>query len=363
MSLVTNTNHPFSNVAIRLEKLQNLYQVLTKNKSNQHISKAFANLAKIDRHVLCTMNSRETIGRKHTANKLVIKNAVKGRIETLKKTKRAFQTGVAKDQAKGQRALPNFSKQQSKNPLVKLPQGVFAYKVIPFLTVKETAALRSSCRVTRQIQIPASSIIKTYKLEGLIETYLHVPSSDYLTPSDKVKTLHKLLSLAYSLSEVEKLHRPTYSSLPTFFQEVEARNLIRMIEAIRDAKPLPDLPVEIEDLRIPNNPTTAMQKAGHLRNWIHQHQGALAAIDGDLDLAEKDLSLLPKEIGQLQALEWLQLDSFGHWNGFVCATTGLSAYLKKSASYGHCDGLIWTTTSLSAYLKKSVSYRHCKGFI
>jgi len=151
-------------------------------------------------------------------------------------------------------------------------------------------------------------IIKTYHLEDLIETYLHV-SSSALTPSDKAKTLHKLLSMAYSLSEIEKLPRPTYSSLPAFFQEVEARNLIRLIEAIRNARRLPNLPTEIEDLHIPNNdPAATMQKADRLRDWINQHQGAIAAINGGLYLARSGLSLLPKEIGQLKALQVLNLN-------------------------------------------------------
>jgi len=113
--------------------------------------------------------------------------------------------------------------------------------------------------------------------------------------------------MAYSLSETEKLPRPTYSSLPAFFQEVEARNLIRMIGAIRNARPLPHLPAEIEDLHIPEDSAKAMQKADHLRDWINQ--GAIADIDGDLNLRGKDLSLLPKEIGQLKTLQQLYLNN------------------------------------------------------
>jgi len=410
MSLVTKVNQLSSNVAIRLEKLQNLYQVLTKNEPTQHISKVFANLEKIDRHAFRTMSSCETIGRKHIVNKIAMRNAVERHIGALKKTEQAFQIGVVKDQ-------------KSKNPLVKLTQDVLAENVLPFLTreeatnlqtacvgyssltasrfhrlntlsqaivqdqaeipllfqelhkndrtriltkfrkqifdwnqmkelrepllkeieamkakhsftipsskslvnylpklpiplmsasvgsfltEKERAALRNSCKDTRKIQTPASTIVKTYHLEDLIETYLHVSSSN-LTPSDKAKTLHKLLSMAYSLSEIEKLPRPTYLSLSAFFQEVEARNLIRMIEAICNARPLPNLPAGVEDLHIPNDPTKAMLKADRLRDWIHQHQVAIAAIDSGLYLENKGLSLLPKEIGQLQALQELRL--------------------------------------------------------
>jgi len=423
MSLVTKVNQSSSNVAIRVEKLQSLYQVLTKNEPNQRISKVFTNLEKIDRHAVRTMSSAETIGRKYIINKFAMRNAVKRHMVALKKVECAFQTGVVKDQIKSQGALPNSSKQQSKNPLVKLPQDVLAEKVLPFLTreeatnlqtacvgyssltasrfhrlntlsqaivqdqagipvlfqelhkddrtrilenfkekkfdwnqmkgrkepvlkmievmkaehsftipsskslvnhlprlpiplmsasvgsfltEKEMADLRSGCRGTRNIQTPASLIIKTYHLENLIETYLHISSSD-LNQSDKAKTLHKLLSLAYSLSEIEKLPRPTYSSLPAFFQEVEARNLIRMIGALHDQEQLPHLPAGVEDLHIPNDPTKAMQKAGRLRDWIHQHQSAVAVIDGELDLSGEDLSLLPKEIGQLKGLETLHL--------------------------------------------------------
>jgi len=502
MSLVTNASQASSNVAIRLEKLQNLYQVLTKNEPNQRISKVFAKLEKIDRQAVRTMSPGETIGRKYIINKIAMRNAVerhmmalkkpeqpfqtgvvkdqtksqgalpnsskqqrknplvkllqdvlaenvlpfltreeatigrkyikiamKNAVErhmvALKKAKRAFQTGVVKDQTKSQGALTNSSKQQSKNPLVKLPQDVLAENVLPFLTreeatnfqtacvgyssltasrfhrlnnfsraiaqdqakipvlfqelhkddrtrilanfgkenfdwnqmkgrkepllkmievmkaersftipsskslvnhlpklpiplmsasvgsfltEKERGDLRSSCRDTRKIQ-SASSIIKTYHLEDLIETYLHV-SSSALTPSDKAKTLHKLMSMAYSLSEIEELPRPSYSSLPAFFQEVEARNLIRMIEAIRNARPLRNLPAEIEDLHIPKDSAETMQKADRLRDWIHQHQRAIAAID-DLNfrMISSRLSLLPKEIGQLQALKNLYLDS------------------------------------------------------
>jgi len=317
MSLVTNANQLSSNFGIRLEKLQNLYQVLKKNEPNQRISKVFTNLEKIDRHAICTMSSCETIGRKHIVNKIAMRNAVERHMGALKKAEQVFQTGVVKNQTKSQGALPNSSKQQSKNPLVKLPQDVLAENVLPFLTEKERGDLRSSCRDTRKIQTPASSIIKTYHLENLIETYLHVSSSN-LTRSGKAKTLNKLMSLAHSLSEIEKLPRPTYLSLTIFFQEVEARNLIRMMEAIhkvrrmlavtQNIRPLPNLPAEIEDLRIPKDSTAAIQKANRLRNWIDQYQGAIAAIDGILKLGNKDLSLLPKEIGQLKALEGLYLE-------------------------------------------------------
>jgi len=423
MSLVTNANQPPSNIAIRLEKLQNLYQVLAKNEPNQRISKVFTNLEKIDRQAVRTMSSAETIVGKYIINKIAMKNAVERHMVTLEKAERALQTGVVKDQTKSQSALPNSSKQQSKNPFLKLTRGVLAYKVLPFLTreeatnlqtacvgyssltasrfhrlntlsqaiaqdqaeipvlfqelhkgdrtrilanfgkekfdwnqmkehkepllkmievmkaehsftipsskslvnhlpklaisvmsasvgsfltEKEKADLRSSCKDTRKIQTLASSIIKTYHLEDLIETYLHV-SSSALTPNDKAKTLHKLLSMAYSLSEIEELPRPSYSSLPAFFQEVEARNLIRMIGAIHNAMPLPNLLAEIEDFHIPNDPTATMQKADRLRGWINQ--GALAAINGDLSLGSNDLSLLPKEIGQLKALQELYLDN------------------------------------------------------
>jgi len=84
MSLVTNTNLPSANVVIRLEKLQNLYRVLTKNKSNQYICKVFTNLEKIDRHAIRAMSSCETIGDKHIMNKIAMKNAIKRHIEALK---------------------------------------------------------------------------------------------------------------------------------------------------------------------------------------------------------------------------------------------------------------------------------------
>jgi len=363
VSLVTKVNQPSSNITIRLEKLQKLYQVLTNNEPNQRISKVFTKLGKIDRQAVRTMSSAETIGRKYIINKIAMRNAVERHMRALKKAEQVFKTGVVKDRTKCQGALPNSSKQLrdcpqtinpsdsetlfeevssgfevayatgavgaskpdersrkrfeedgfrvcgqslSKNPLVKLPQDVLAKNVLPFLTEKERGDLRSSCRDTRKIQTPASSIIKTYHLESLIETYLHVSSSN-LIPSDKAKTLHKLLSVAYSLSEIEKFPRPTYLSLPAFFQEVEARNLIRMIETICNARPLLNLPTEIEDLYIPNDPTSTMQKADRLRDWIHQHQGAIAAIEGTLYLGNKDFSLLPKEIDQLKALQGLHL--------------------------------------------------------
>jgi len=419
VSLVTKVNQPSS------EELQNLYQVLTKNEPDLRISKVFTKLEKIDRHAILTMSSCETIGRKYIVNKIAMRNALERHMMALKKAEQAFQTSVVKDQTKSQGALTHSSKQQSKNPLLKLTQDVLAEKVLPFLTreeavnlqtacvgyssltasrfhrlntlsqaiaqdqadipvvfqelhkddrtrildkfkketfdwkqmkkhkepllklievmkaehsftnpsskslvnylqkppillmsasvgpfltEKERGDLRSSCRETRKIQTPASSIIKTHHLEDLIETYLHVSSSN-LTPRDKAKTLHKLLSLAYGLSEIEELPRPTYLSLPTFFQEVEARNLIRMIEAICHERLLPPLPAEIEDVHSPKDSTKAMQKAGRLRDWIHQHRDTIAAIDDELNLMAKNLSLLPKEIGQLQALQWLHLDN------------------------------------------------------
>jgi len=451
MSLVTKVNQPSSDVAIRLEKLQNLYQVLTKNKPNQHISKEFINLEKIDRHAIRTMNSAETIGHKHILNKIAMRDAVERHMEALKKAEQVFQTAIVKDQAKGEGILPNSSKQQNKNPLVKLPQDVLVNKVLPFLTreeatnfqtacigyssltasrfhrlnnlshailqdqaeipvlfqelhkddrtrildkfkkekfdwnqmkehkklllkeiemmkvnhsftipssksinylqklsipristsvgpfltEKERADLRRGCKATHKIQSPASSIIKTYHLENLIETYLHV-SSSALTPSDKAKALHNLMSMAYSLSEFEELPYPEYSSLSAFFQQVEARNLIRMIRAIheRHVPPvLPNLPAGVEDLHIPNDPTKAMQQAGLLRDWIHQgalsttdklcfriirrvcdwiSQGALVACAGIgrvLDLSDCGLSLVPKEVGYLSTFRTLNLSN------------------------------------------------------
>jgi len=451
MSLVTNTNQSSSNVAIRLEKLQNLYQVLTNNEPNQHIAKVFTNLEKIDRQAVRTMSSAETIVGKYIINKIAMRNAVKRHMGALKKAEQVFQIGVVKDQTKSQGALTHSSKQKSKNPLPKLPQDVLAENVLPFLTreeatnfqtacvgyssltasrfhrlntlsqaiaqdraeipvlfqglhkddrrrilenfkekkfdwnqmkgrkepllkmielmktehsftipsskslvnylkklaipvmsasvgsfltEKESGDLRSSCKATRKIQ-PASSIIRAYHLEDLIETYLHV-SSSALTPSDKAKALHKLLSMAYSLSEIEELPRPTYSSLPAFFQEVEARNLIRMIEAIRRARPLPHLPAEIEDLHIPNDPTATTQKADRLRVWINQHQGAIAAIDGGLDLTEKGLSLLPKEIGQLKALQELHLEN----NGLVSVPKEIGQLQALEALFLHSNRLV-----------------------
>jgi len=370
VSLATNANQPFSNVAIRLEKLQNFCQVLTKNEPNQRISKVFTNLEKIDHHVIRTTDSCETIGRKHIVNKIAMKNAVERHMEALKKTATAcigyssltasrfhrldnLSQAIVQVQAKipalfqelhkddRTRILKKFQKKtfdwnqmkehkklllkeievmkaehsftipSSKslvNHLPKLPIPLMSSSVGSFLTEKERADLRSSCKDARKMQTPASSLIKNYKLEGLIETYLHV-SSSALTPSDKAKTLHKLLSLAYSLSEIEELPRPTYSALPAFFQEVEARNLIRIIRAIRNARPLPHLPAEIEGLRIPKDPTKAMQKADRLRDWIYQYQDAIAAIDGILYLGNKDFSLLPKEIDQLKALRVLDLEN------------------------------------------------------
>src|SRR5277367_5396799 len=105
MSLVTKVSQPSSNVAIRLEKLQSLYQVLTKNAPNQRISKVFTNLEKIDRQAVRTLSSAKTIGRKYIINKIALRYAVERHIEALKKAERAFQTGVVKNQIKGQGAL------------------------------------------------------------------------------------------------------------------------------------------------------------------------------------------------------------------------------------------------------------------
>jgi len=540
MSFVTNANQAVSNVAIRLGKLQNLYQVLTKNEPAQNISEVFTNLEKIDRHAVRTMSSAETIGRKYIINKIAMRNAVERHMGALKKADQAFQTGVVKDQTKSQGTLSNSSKQQSKNPLIKLTQDVLAEYVLPFLTreeatnlqtacvgyssltasrfhrlnnlsqaivqdqakipvlfqelhkedrtrildkfkketfdwnqmkehkkpllkeielmkaehsftipsskslvnhlpklpiplmsakalpflsreeatnfqtacvgyssltasrfhrlnklsqaivqdqakipvlfqelhkedrmrilgkfkketfdwnqmkeykepllkeieamkaarsftipsskslanylkklpisvmsafvgsflaEKERGDLRSSCRDTRKIQTPASSIIKNHKLEGLIETYLHV-SSSALAPSDKAKTLHKLLSMAYSLSKIEKLPRPTYSSLPAFFQLAEARNLIRMVAKIHEEQPLPDL--ENAQLETPQDTENTLKRAQALRNWFRQHQATLQAFN-KLNLEMCHLTLLPPEIGNFLALT--DLDLYGN---------------------------------------------------
>jgi len=326
MSLVTNANQPSSNIVVRLEKLQNLYQVLTKNKFNQHISKVFTNLEKIDRHAICAMNSSETIGRKHIFNKIAMRNAVERHMGALKKK-----------EIEVMKAGHSFTILSSKsvNYLQKLPIPLMSASIGSFLTEKERADLRSSCKDTRKIQTPAFSIIKTYKLEGLIETYFHVPCSA-LTLSDKAKTLHKLLSMAYNLSEIEELPRPSYSSLLAFFQEVEARNLIRMIEAIQNIEPLPKLLAGVEDLHIPNDPIKTIQKADRLRDWIGQHKDAIAAINGVLRLENKNLSLLPKEIGQLRALGLLYL----HNNRLVSVPKEIGKLQALLGLYLHNNQLI-----------------------
>jgi len=248
------------------------------------------------------------------------------------------------------------------NYLKRAPIPLMSASVGSFLTEKERADLRSSCRNTRDIQTPASLIIKTYHLENLIETYLHVPFSDLnlRNQSDKAKALHKLLSMAYSLSEIEELPRPTYSSLSAFFQEVEARNLIRMIGAIHDARPLPNLPVGVEDLHIPKDSAKAMQKADRLRDWMHQHQGAIAAIDGDPNLAGSGLSLLPKEIGQLKALGRLylynnRLVSVPKEIGQLKALEGLFLYNNRLVSVPKEIGQLQGLKGLSLYDNRLVS--------
>jgi len=208
MSLVTKANQSSSNVAIRLEKLQNLYQVLTKNEPNQHISKVFTNLEKIDRQAVRTMSSAETIGRKYIINKIAMRNAVERHMGALKKAERAFQTGVVKDQTKSQGALANSSKQKSKNPFLKLLQDVLAKNVLPFLTREEATNFQTACVGYSSLTASRFHRLNTLS-QAIAQDQAEIPILfQELHKDDRTRILTKFHKQTFDWNQMKELREP-----------------------------------------------------------------------------------------------------------------------------------------------------------
>ncbi len=198
----------------------------------------------------------------------------------------------------------NTSLRPQRNSMQKLPTNIKRSVVGQFLLPEEMVHLRTTDKSTLQIPGSASNLIKTHHLEPLIETYLHC-SCETLDNPEQEKVLGQLMSMAFKLSEIEKLPRPSYQSLASFFELVEARNLIRMIKAINEKhRSLPYIEGLTDNFQIPQDSTETLEKAKTLRKWIEQDNGVVLTLEG-LNLFFSGLSLLPKEIGKFKALRML----------------------------------------------------------
>ncbi len=207
----------------------------------------------------------------------------------------------------GNQTLQNAVQQLIYGPqlpnLLQLPaQEMTKAHLSPFLTGKDLANLRNTHKAAFELS-NASSIIKNYRLAPLIARYCH-QDCETLSESGKIQALHQLMSMAQELSALEELEVPSYQSVGKFFELIEARNLLRMAYKMHLKHPLAGL--EDEQLQIAEGSAATLQRAEEVRAWFGQHQANLQTIV-KLSLYNRNLSLLPPEIGQLGALTKLEL--------------------------------------------------------
>ncbi len=188
------------------------------------------------------------------------------------------------------------------NLLLLPPKAMIEAHLTPFLTGKDLANLQSTHNAAPKLG-NASSIIKNYSLAPLIARYCH-QDCELLSESGKIQALHQLISMVQELSELEQLEVPSYQSIGPFFELIEARNLLRLSAQMHREHPLTGL--ENEQLQIAEDSATTLQRAETVRAWFGEHQVILQAFV-ELRLQERNLTLMPPEIGQLGALTlfWL----------------------------------------------------------
>ncbi len=193
---------------------------------------------------------------------------------------------------------------QLSNLLQLPPQEMTKAHITPFLTLKDLANLQSTHKAAPELS-NASSIIKKYGLAPLIGRYCH-QDCEILSEGGKIKALHQLISMVQELSQFEQIAVPSYRSVGQFFELVEARNLLRMAALMHQVDPLAGL--ENEQLQIAEDSTVTLQRAEKVRVWFGEHQADLQAFY-ELDFSNSNLTLLPPEIGQLEALLVLRLEN------------------------------------------------------
>ncbi len=176
------------------------------------------------------------------------------------------------------------------------PQEVTTTHLIPFLTLRDLANLQSTYKAAPELG-NASSIIKSHGLAPLIARYCH-QDCELLSKNEKIQALHQLMSMVQKLSKFEKLGLPSYRSIGQFFELVEARNLLRMAAKMRGPGPF----VGLED----ETAVTTLQIAESIRKMFSESQANLQTFN-ELNLIDRNLTLLPPEIGQLEALTTLDL--------------------------------------------------------
>src|ERR1700720_45859 len=192
------------------------------------------------------------------------------------------------------------------NHLRTVPVEVIKNHLGSFLTGQELANLQSTSKDAFRAG-NTSYIIKTYGLSPLIARYCY-RYCDTLTEGEKIQALDQLMSFARELSALENLEPPTYASALKFFQLVEARNLLRMLNGLRQEIPILN-GLGNTQLQEGEDAETTIQRAEGIRKDLTEYQAALATNIGGVNLSDCGLTVLPSEIGQLKALEYLDLDN------------------------------------------------------
>ncbi len=205
---------------------------------------------------------------------------------------------------KAERSFTHPSTKSRMDHMQKLPFALIG-QLGGFLLPKEMTDLQRTDKIATKIPSSGPSIIKIYHLGTLIETYLHLPYKT-LSQKEQVTALNQLMSMAFELSAIEQLPRPSYQSLASFFELIEARNLLRMMNIIHERHPA--LGSERLIIEIPESREKTIEKAQALRTWIEQDQDVLPALER-IHLHFCGLSLLPKEISKLKVLKELSLGS------------------------------------------------------
>ncbi len=197
-----------------------------------------------------------------------------------------------------------ISKARVKKVFPSIPSQVLSHSIGRFLTPEDIIASKNTSKQPK-VATPARSIIRAYNLEPLIQNYLHLSCKE-LNENQLLFVIKQLRSMATELSKLEELPPPSYQSMASFFELVEAINLHRLMNLLNQIHPHPDLGKEISNLQLPKDPEEIVEEARRLRNWM-EHNGAFLEKFTKLSLNQYGFSLISKEIGKLKNLKELSL--------------------------------------------------------
>ncbi len=196
---------------------------------------------------------------------------------------------------KAERSFTIPSRKSQINHMRTLPPIIMTHSLGGFLLPRAMTHLRTTYKTAFMIPSTAPSIIRTYHLEPLIETYLHL-SCKNLSGKEQEQALEQLMSMAFDLSKLEELSQPSYHSLAPFFELIEARNLLRIAPKF----------IRTTNRELPKDLQSTLQKAEKIREILRRNQTRISTFR-KLDLSYHNLTLLPPEIGQLKGLKTLLL--------------------------------------------------------